>query len=137
MRGIHLTADLYGCDHEHDLLICADALAALSRRAVDASGLEAVGEHWHSFPAVLGRRGGVTGMVLLAESHLAVHTWPERDAVTLDVFVCNLRRDNTDRAERLMACLIDAFRPRKRCENRLIRGDLSAEDPTPGPTDLR
>ena len=49
--------------------------------------------------------------MLLAESHLAVHTWPELEAATLDVYVCNFGADNSARAEALMAALIAAFAP--------------------------
>jgi S-adenosylmethionine decarboxylase len=57
------------------------------------SGLRSVNELFHRFePAA---RGAVTGVVLLAESHLAVHTWPELGAVTLDVYVCNFGGDNS------------------------------------------
>jgi S-adenosylmethionine/arginine decarboxylase-like enzyme len=71
-------------------------------------GLAPVGELFHAFPPP----GGVTGVVLLAESHLAVHTWPELGAVTLDAYVCNYAGDNSARAERLVARLIEAFEPR-------------------------
>ena len=53
----------------------------------------------------------VTGVVLLAESHLAVHTWPEIGGVTIDAYVCNFGADNTARAEALMARLVAAFAP--------------------------
>ncbi|HZE90877.1 MAG TPA: S-adenosylmethionine decarboxylase, partial [Rhizobacter sp.] len=55
--------------------------------------------------------GGVTGVVLLAESHLAVHTWPELGAVTLDVYVCNRCTDNTRRAHLLLESLLAVFSP--------------------------
>jgi spermidine synthase len=41
---------------------------------------------------------GVTGTVLLAESHLAIHTWPETGSVTIDVYVCNFSADNSGKA---------------------------------------
>ena len=77
-----------------------------------------MGELFHRFPSP----GGVTGVVLLAESHLAVHTWPELDAVTLDVYVCNLRADNSARAEALMSELVTAFAPGGADRQRLLRG---------------
>src|SRR3954463_9172883 len=107
MDGLHLTADLSGCDTALAAMTDPAALRALCLGAVERAGLAAVGELFHRFPAP----GGVTGVVLLAESHLAVHTWPERGAVTLDAFVCNHGSDNSARAERLIATLIDAFRP--------------------------
>jgi S-adenosylmethionine/arginine decarboxylase-like enzyme len=67
----------------------------------------------------------VTGVVLLAESHLALHTWPELAAVTLDVYVCNHAADNSARAEALLQALETAFAP-GRCERRrVLRGCLA------------
>ena len=118
MQGLHLTADLHGCAPPQSLLADPQALLALCLAAVAASGLQAVGELFHRFPAP----GGVTGVVLLAESHLAVHTWPELGAVTLDVYVCNLQGDNSARAEGLLQALAAAFCPRQTEVQRLWRG---------------
>ena len=107
MDGLHLTADLRDCDLARPVMTDPDALRALCLQAVNAAGLQPVGELFHRFPAP----GGITGVVLLAESHLAVHTWPEIASVTLDVYVCNFGADNTQRAERLMAVLTAAFAP--------------------------
>ena len=56
-------------------------------------------------------------MVILAESHLSVHTWPEKGHVTIDVYVCSLLRDNRHRAKKLFKLLGDLFVPmRKNCQ---------------------
>ena len=68
--------------------------------------------------------GGVTGVVLLAESHLAVHTWPELGAVTLDVYVCNLAGDNSAKARALLAALEAAFAPGRVEHHEVQRGVL-------------
>lgn len=113
MQGLHLTADLRGCDAAQPLMTDVDALRTLCIAAVQAAGLSAVAELFHRFtPAPGESQSGITGVVLLAESHLAVHTWPELAAVTLDVYVCNLGRDNSARAEALLQRLIEAFAPR-------------------------
>jgi S-adenosylmethionine decarboxylase len=66
-------------------LASVPALAALVDAMVAALGLTPVGEpHWHQFP----EPGGVTGLVLLAESHLAVHTFPEHGSLCLNLFCC-------------------------------------------------
>jgi S-adenosylmethionine decarboxylase len=65
---------------------------------------------------------GITGVVLLAESHLAIHTWPELGAVTLDVYVCNFGGDNAVAARSLMAALIQAFEPRHVQQQAIERG---------------
>ncbi len=128
MQGLHLTADLYGCSCSPSLLTNAQALAALCARAVGQSQLTIVDEKFFTFPDFEGQPGGVTGAVLLAESHLALHTWPERSGVTLDVYVCNFSTDNSAKAERLMDDLIIAFAPGEQTTNRILRG--SAEPGT-------
>jgi S-adenosylmethionine decarboxylase proenzyme len=113
--GTHLTADLSGCRPAHPWMSDHAALRQACMSAVAAAGLTAVGERFHSFPPPLaGGPGGVTGVLLLAESHLAVHTWPEHGVVTLDVFVCNLRGDNQARARHLLDALIAGFEPQHR-----------------------
>ncbi|MFT4194054.1 S-adenosylmethionine decarboxylase family protein [Ottowia sp.] len=122
MQGLHLTADLHRCACDELLLTDARALARVCRARTLAAGLTLVAEKWHTFPDFGGRPGGVTGMLLLAESHLAVHTWPERRGVTLDVYVCNLRSDNSARAEALMQALLDALQPGEAQRQSLRRG---------------
>lgn len=122
MQGLHLTADLNQCSCSRELLIEADKLADLCRRHTVGVGLTLVDEKWFTFPDYEGEPGGVTGMLLLAESHLAVHTWPEQSGVTLDVYVCNFTCDNSGRAEQLMVGLIAAFQPGDTQQNRLLRG---------------
>ena len=107
MHGLHLTADLRGCSLDTPALTDPAALRSLCLHAVRDVQLQPVGELFHTFPAP----GGVTGVVLLAESHLAVHTWPELKAVTLDVYVCNFGADNTHKAHALIDMLLKAFEP--------------------------
>lgn len=122
MHGLHLTADLYGCRGPRPLLLSAAALAALCRAQADAAGLVCVGETWFGFPERAGQPGGVTGTLLLAESHLAIHTWPELAQVTLDVYVCNVSGDNSAKAERLLRGIVDALAPQREQVHRLRRG---------------
>ena len=130
MQGLHLTADLSGCKPDAPLMLDTDALRALCLHAVEQSGLGAVAELFHRFiPAPgqpEGEPSGITGVVLLAESHLAVHTWPEIGAVTLDVYVCNLGSDNSAKAEALLAALERAFAPANSQVQRLQRGQIGS-----------
>jgi S-adenosylmethionine decarboxylase len=120
--GQHLTADLSGCLASHAVMTDERALRALCLEGVRAAGLSAVGELFHVFPPP----GGLTGMVLLAESHVAVHTWPERGTVTLDVYVCNVSQDHSAAARRLMECLIQAFSPGRVLRQAWLRGTAPA-----------
>ncbi len=132
MQGLHLTADLHGCDPAGAALAAmtdGDALRRLCLDAVRASGLAPVGELFHRFEPAGAEPTGVTGVVLLAESHLAVHTWPELSAVTLDVYVCNFGADNSARAQALLDGLVQAFAPAQVERHRLLRGERTPVAP--------
>ncbi len=131
MRGLHLTADLRGCAAARPLMTAPGVLRSTCLAAVAATGLSAVGELFHAFSPGEREEGaeaptGVTGVVLLAESHLAVHTWPELDAATLDVYVCNLGADNSARAEALLEALIAAFAPAAIERHAIERGNATS-----------
>jgi len=125
MQGLHLTGDLFDCSCTSALLTDLEKLSTLCRGATVAAGLTIVDEKYHVFPDFNGQPGGITGAVLLAESHLAVHTWPERRGVTLDVYVCNFTDDNGGKAQQLFDELMVAFRPASQVVNRINRGDLA------------
>jgi spermidine synthase len=124
MQGLHLTGDLFDCGCSASTLTDLSTLSTLCRDATLAAGLTIVDEKFHLFPDWQGQAGGITGTLLLAESHLAIHTWPERRGVTLDVYVCNFTGDNTAKAQQLFDTLMVAFRPQAQVVNRLERGDL-------------
>src|SRR5262245_10158178 len=64
-----------------------DALRALFADLIEGMGLHLVGEtQWHQFPG-----GGITGLALLHESHIACHTFPEHGSLCLNVFCCRPR----------------------------------------------
>lgn len=120
MDGLHLLAEFRDCRCVPEWLCEADRLRQLCLDELHAAGLNPVGELFHSFEPV-----GVTGMVLLAESHLALHTWPEFGVVTLDVYVCNHRRDASSAAWDLIAALQDRFRPMNSICREVTRGDVA------------
>lgn len=122
MHGLHLTADLYHCQCDAALLVDNATLAARCRSHTEEAGLSIVSEQWHTFPSWQGQPGGVTGVLLLAESHLALHTWPETGSVTLDVYVCNLSGDNSGKATWLMDQLEQIFQPGRSRRQSLQRG---------------
>ncbi len=130
MQGLHLTGDLFGCNCHQSLLIDLETLTRTCREATLDAGLTIVDEKFFLFPDVDGEPGGITGTVLLAESHLAIHTWPERNGVTLDVYVCNYMHDNSGKAQQLFDTLRNHFRPTKWHGESILRGDIS--DPEAG-----
>ncbi len=122
MDGIHLLGEWYGCPANTPEFTRADALRALCIKSSTDAGLTVVGERFHQFEPQ-----GVTGTVLLAESHLAIHTWPEHGFVSVDVYVCNLATDNSAKAERLFRALEAALKPKRAKFHSIHRGGKSAD----------
>jgi S-adenosylmethionine decarboxylase len=78
--GSHLIIDLWEAEHLDDLGVVELAM----RRAIKAAGATLLHLHLHEFlPS-----GGVSGVAVLAESHISIHTWPERAYAAVDVFMC-------------------------------------------------
>ena len=106
VEGTQWVGDLCGCRCDEMLLQVAHKLETACTDAVRASGLHPVGKVFHQFEP-----GGATGLVLLAESHLAVHTWPESRFVSIDLYVCNFSEDNSGKASALFELLRQLFQP--------------------------
>ena len=78
--GMHLLIDIWGASRLDDPAHIDERL----RAAALATGATILHSHFHHFSP----NGGVSGVVVLAESHISIHTWPERDFAALDIFVC-------------------------------------------------
>ncbi|HXC39524.1 MAG TPA: polyamine aminopropyltransferase [Burkholderiales bacterium] len=111
MNGLHLVANLYGCKGDARYLTDRDALRDFCLEAVRKAGLTSLGDLFHQFDSESADPGGVTGAIVLAESHLAIHTWPELNSVTLDVYVCNYTQDNSAKANQVLDDLMALFKP--------------------------
>ncbi len=82
-----------------------------------------LGDHFYQFNGLDDTQaGGTTGAVVLAESHLAIHTWPERGQATLDVYVCNVTTDNSAMAEQLFNAIVKSLNPTDVVTERVLRG---------------
>jgi S-adenosylmethionine decarboxylase len=81
--GVEWVLEAFGCEAER--LRDPRALAALVDELVATLALRPVAPaQWHQFPGP----AGITGLVLLAESHLALHTFPEHRSLCLNLFCC-------------------------------------------------
>ncbi len=94
----------------------AAALRQFCHDSINRAGLTILGDLFHEFDG-----GGVTGTVVLAESHLAIHTWPELQSVTLDVYVCNYTQDNSAKARQVVTDLMDLYRPEEHVQHDVPR----------------
>jgi S-adenosylmethionine decarboxylase len=78
--GTHLLLDLWGATNLSD----PATIDRACREAALAAGATILHSHFHHFSP----NGGVSGVLVLAESHVSIHTWPERDFAALDIFMC-------------------------------------------------
>lgn len=78
--GLHLLIDLFECSRLQDM----NAIERAMRDAAEACGATVLEVKLHSF----GKDAGITGVAILAESHISIHTWPETGYVAIDVFMC-------------------------------------------------
>ncbi len=122
MEGLHLTADCFNCAADMDFFVNQPYLRDVLTMITQAAGMTIVGEKFHPFTQEDGSAAGITGALLLAESHVAIHTWPERAAVTLDVYVCNFNQDNGAKARQIVDALIAVFKPGSVSRQELQRG---------------
>jgi len=104
--GAHLIIDLYDADRLDDI---EEAL----RRAIEVSRATLLHIHLHPFEP----NGGISGVAVLAESHISIHTWPENGYAALDVFMCG----DAD-PDACIPVLREAFSPSKIAVSELLRG---------------
>ncbi len=129
MNGLHLIGDLSGCRCDPQLLLDCDRFRDSCVEFVKQAGLTIMDVSFRQFEG-----SGFTGTVVLAESHLAVHTWPERNGLTLDVYVCNYSGDNSAKARQVFEAVIDYFRPAEAACHEILRGEHLLMEPLNGST---
>lgn len=133
MTGLHITADLYECNCANYVLIEPGHFLQHVKHSVERAGLTALQDCTYCFPQGPAEQGGFTSVVLLAESHVSVHTWPERRYVSMDAYVCNHSNDNSNGARGIVSDLLGLFEPSSTERSEIWRGyqKRSAEDANP------
>jgi S-adenosylmethionine decarboxylase len=110
--GVHLIVDLYEAKHLDNIDLIDEAL----RKCVAAAGATLLHIHLHHFEP----NGGVSGVAVLAESHISIHTWPEASYAAIDIFMCG--RANPDAC---IPVLREAFKPKNIAVGEHLRGQGS------------
>jgi len=98
MIGLHVIFDFYECPL--DILSDRERIEEALRQAALDGGLSLLGSVFHEFEP-----NGVSGALLLAESHLCIHTWPECGYAAADLFTCKKDTDVAAVEKRLRDCL--------------------------------
>tara|TARA_E500000331_G_C17037643_1_gene618070 strand:+ start:104 stop:550 length:447 start_codon:yes stop_codon:yes gene_type:complete len=78
--GTHILLDLWSTDFKNSIR----SLKKIIKEAIDISGATLLHMHLHRF----GKDQGISGVAVLAESHISIHTWPERGYIAFDIFMC-------------------------------------------------
>jgi S-adenosylmethionine decarboxylase proenzyme len=112
--GRHILTELYGCDAR--ILDDLNAVKRAMEEAAVKSRATIVGSHFHRFSPQ-----GVSGVVVIAESHLAIHTWPEYSFAAVDLFTCGHTVDPWIAFDSLK----DAFRAADAHVEELERGKMA------------
>ena len=110
--GTHIIIDLWGASRLDDLVLMEDTM----RKAISEAKATLLHIHLHHFTP----NEGISGVAVLAESHISVHTWPERCFAAFDVFMCG-----DAEPQRVVPVLQAAFKPERVQVNELMRGDTS------------
>jgi S-adenosylmethionine decarboxylase len=106
--GVHLIVDLRGAARLDDI----DHIEATLRRCVAAARATLLHIHLHHF-----QPSGVSGVAVLAESHISIHTWPEAGYAALDVFMCGSANPDA-----CIPVLREAFSAKEVVVDELLRG---------------
>jgi len=106
--GVHLIIDLHGAEGLNDI----DLVERTLRRCVDAAQATLLHIHLHHF-----QPNGVSGVAVLAESHISIHTWPDAGYAALDVFMCGKASPDA-----CIPVLREAFKAKRVDVNEILRG---------------
>jgi S-adenosylmethionine decarboxylase len=115
--GVHIVADFYGCDPE--VLKSADRMAEVFERAVKHANLTKLSSYYHQFEPF-----GATGVVVISESHLSFHTWPEHGYVAIDVYTCG----DHENAFKAFDYIVEELNPEKIEKEVHFRGVVNEEE---------
>ncbi len=109
--GLHILADLYGVDA--DKIDHVEDVKELLEGAVKYANLSKLSSHFHQFYP-----HGATGVILLEESHISIHTWPEHGYAAIDVYTCG----GKEKTFKAMEYILKVLKPKRVDEKVAERG---------------
>jgi S-adenosylmethionine decarboxylase len=111
--GLHILADLYGV--EFDKIDHVEDVRDLLEGAVKYANLSKLSSHFHQFYP-----HGATGVILLEESHISIHTWPEHGYAAIDVYTCG----GKEKTFKAMEYILKVLKPKRIDEKVAERGTV-------------
>ncbi len=115
--GVHILSDMYGVSPS--LIERKEPIGRIVEEAVKIGGLTKISSDYYQFDPI-----GASGIILLAESHLSFHTWPEHGLVTLDLYTCG----DPSKAEIAYEYLLENLMPTAVRTRRVERGQMIGEN---------
>ena len=119
--GKHVLLELFDCDPKllNDIAFIKETMLAAAKE----SGATVLGESFHQFSPQ-----GVSGVIIIAESHLTIHTWPEHGYAGADIFTCGIRVQPQKAAD----VIIEKFKPRTSSVIQMDRGMIEIKKKAKG-----
>lgn len=119
MNGLHIIANLKECKFDFSN---ENTLIDFCKITCTENGLQVVGVSSYEF-----NPQGLTFAILLAESHLCVHTWPEYKSLALDIYTCNHSSNNNEKTKAIYQAIVDFVQPNQQETKFLNRESLTVQ----------
>ena len=113
-KSLHILGDFYNCRAEKKYFSNINVVRKSITRLVKKSGFTIVASRFHKFGKdPYGEEGGITAVIIVSESHLTIHTWPERKFLNVDVFFCSYTTDNSKKVRECFRELAELYKPKR------------------------
>ncbi|RAL55510.1 hypothetical protein BLD25_04640 [Candidatus Gracilibacteria bacterium GN02-872] len=104
-KGLHILGELYGIEKSYNFSL--SEIINFLKESIEYNNLKFLGDFKYEFGL-----NSYTLIIGLAESHISIHTWPENNYLTIDIFVCNYENDNSKNAINLFGDIINFYNPK-------------------------
>lgn len=113
-KSLHILADFYDCRGDEKYFSNKSSVRQKVLGVIKNAGFRIIASRFHKFPGtpLSVNGGGITGVVIVSESHITIHTWPERKFVNIDVFFCNYSVDNSRKARDVFRFFRNLYEPK-------------------------
>ena len=110
--GCHLILDIWGANNLNDI----ELIERCFHQCIKVAGATLLHIHLHHFT----EGDGVSGVAVLAESHISVHTWPEKNYAAFDIFMCGHTQPH-----KIIPLLLKTFEAKRHKLTEILRGNMS------------